>query len=190
MEAFGVSRTAVREGLRGLEAVGLVIIRHGSGVYVVDQVPQGDAEPIPHLRPNAGAALALVEVRLIVEPEISALAARRATDADLDRLHHDVEEFREQVGHMKRPPADLRFHVDLCRASHNGPLLTIVQWVIEFYARSGQLPQVRDVVDHERIYLAVRARDAQAAREAMRLHLTWVEESLEQSIATRRRTNA
>ena len=36
MEALGVSRTAIREGLRGLEALGLVAIRHGSGAYVQD----------------------------------------------------------------------------------------------------------------------------------------------------------
>ncbi len=188
MEALGVSRTAIREGLRGLEALELVVIRHGSGVYVGERVPPASKTltAIPHPETNPRAAFELVEVRLIVEPEISALAAERATEADLDRLHHDVEEFRAQVGVVKRPPTDLQFHVDLCKASHNGPLLTIVQWVIQFYAKSGQLPKMQDVLDHEHIYLAVRARTQDAAREAMRSHLNWVKRSLEESIAARK----
>ena len=181
MEALGVSRTAIREGLRGLEALGLVTIRHGSGVYVADTLPS-EAEPgLGQMEVGSSAAQDLIEVRLIVEPEISALAALRATAEDLDRLRHDVETFRAQLGSVRRPPTDLRFHVDLCKATHNAPLLTIVQWVVQFYAKSGQIPVLKDVEDHEQIRLAVASRDPDAAREAMRAHLEWVRECLREA---------
>jgi GntR family transcriptional repressor for pyruvate dehydrogenase complex len=184
-EAFGVSRTAIREGLRALEAIGLVVIRHGSGVYVSEALPTpGDSKVIRRPQSQPRGPRELIEVRLIVEPEIGALAALRATAQDLDRLRDDVEQFRAQFGTVRRPPADLQFHVDLCKATHNGPLLVIVQWVIQFYAKSGQVAKMKDVLDHERIYLAVRARDSKAARDAMRAHLDWVKQSLEGTAAT------
>jgi DNA-binding FadR family transcriptional regulator len=184
MEALGVSRTAIREALRSLEGLGVVTIRHGAGVYVAEGAA-GPAGPSGHRIPRAGHARTprdLIEVRLIVEPEASALAAGRATTDDLRRLDRDIEQFRAEVGRRRRPPTDLRFHLDLCRATHNPMLLAIGKWVIEFYARSGQLPQGRDVEDHARVFEAVRRRDPEAARAAMRAHLEWVRESLETAV--------
>lgn len=178
MEALGVSRTAIREGLRGLEALGLVSIRHGSGVYVHDGVGAGRTYRCLPASRRTREPRDLIEVRLIVEPEIAGIAALRRTSDDVRRLKRDIEQFRAQIGVVRRPPTDLGFHVDLCRATHNPLLLAIVRWVIDFYARSGQAPVRRDTGDHARIYEAVRARDAGAARAAMRLHLEWVRDRL------------
>ena len=178
MEALGVSRTAIREGLRGLEALGLVSIRHGSGVYVHDGVGAGRTHRRLPASRRTRAPRDLIEIRLIVEPEIAGIAALRRTSDDVRRLKRDIEQFRAQIGVVRRPPTDLGFHVDLCRATHNPLLLAIVRWVIDFYARSGQAPVRRDTGDHARIYEAVRARDAGAARAAMRLHLEWVRDRL------------
>ena len=79
---------------------------------------------------------------------------------------------------VRRPPTDLGFHVDLCRATHNPVLLAIVRWVIAFYARSGQIPVRRDTDHHAQIFEAVRAGDAEAARLAMQGHLQWVRDRL------------
>jgi GntR family transcriptional repressor for pyruvate dehydrogenase complex len=128
----------------------------------------------------------LIEVRLIVEPDIAAKAALRATASDLRRLQADVERFRADIGVVRRPPTDLRFHLDLCRAAHNRALLTILQWIIDFYAKSGQAPSTKDVTDHAKIYEAVRRRDAEAARTAMRLHLEWVREWVRTHLPSRR----
>lgn len=178
IEALGVSRTAIREGLRVLEGLGLVVIRHGSRVYVGERLPDThkDGPPIPALRLRRKTTQDLIDVRLIVEPEISAMAAKRATTHDFERLRQDVEQLRTDIGIIKRPPTDLRFHLDLCKAAHNRLLLVMLQWVIEFYAKSGQLPHRRDIEDHERVYAAVRRRDPEAARAAMLAHLQWVKE--------------
>lgn len=178
MEALGVSRTAIREGLRGLEALGLVTIRHGSGVYMQDGA--GPGWPGRRLPPptRTREPRDLIEVRLIVEPEIAGLAALRRTADDVRRLKRDIEQFRAQIGVIRRPPTDLGFHVDLCRATHNPLLLAIVRWVIDFYARSGQMPVRLDTDHHARIFEAVRDRNAGAARTAMRAHLEWVRKRL------------
>jgi DNA-binding FadR family transcriptional regulator len=178
MEALGVSRTAIREGLRGLEALGLVAIRHGSGAYVQDGGSPGRARRRFSPSPRTREPRDLIEIRLIVEPEIAALAALRRTGDDLRRLKRDIEQFRADIGVVRRPPTDLGFHVDLCRATHNPLLLAIVRWVIDFYARSGQMPVRLDTDHHAGIYEAVRAGDAGTARTAMRAHLEWVRDRL------------
>ena len=96
----------------------------------------------------------------------------------VSRLRRDIEQFRAQIGVVWRPPTDLGFHVDLCRATHNPVLLAIVRWVIAFYARSGQIPVQRDTDHHAQIFEAVRAGDAEAARLAMQGHLQWVRDRL------------
>ena len=178
MEALGVSRTAIREGLRGLEALGLVTIRHGSGVYVQDGAGAGQARRRLPLATRSREPRDLIEVRLIVEPEIAGLAALRRTADDVRRLKRDIEQFGADIGVVRRPPTDLGFHVDLCRATHNPLLLAIVRWVIDFYARSGQMPERKDVDDHARIHEAVRRGNGEAARAAMRAHLEWVRDRL------------
>ena len=85
---------------------------------------------------------------------------------------------RMPLGVVRRPPTDLGFHVDLCRATHNPVLLVIVRWVIAFYARSGQIPVRQDTDHHAEIFEAVRAGDAEAARLAMQRHLQWVRDRL------------
>jgi GntR family transcriptional repressor for pyruvate dehydrogenase complex len=178
MEALGVSRTAIREGLRGLEALGLVTIRHGSGVYVHDDLNSGPARQRLPRATRSREPRDLIEVCLIVEPHIAGLAALRRTVDDVRRLKRDIEQFRAQIGVVRRPPTDLGFHVDLCRATHNPLLLAIVRWVITFYARSGQIPVRRDTDHHVQIYEAVRAGDAEAAHLAMQMHLQWVRDGL------------
>jgi GntR family transcriptional repressor for pyruvate dehydrogenase complex len=178
MEALGVSRTAIREGLRGLEALGLVSVRHGSGVYVRDGAATGSRRHRLPQTTRSREPRDLIEVRLIVEPYIASLAALRRTPDDIRRLKRDIEQFRADIGVVRRPPTDLGFHVNLCRAAHNPVLLIIVRWVIAFYARSGQVPLRLDTDHHGRIYEAVRAGDAETARRAMLMHLEWVRDRL------------
>jgi GntR family transcriptional repressor for pyruvate dehydrogenase complex len=180
-EALGVSRTAVREALHGLAAIGLVTVRHGAGAFVAARLPgtQGAGATLHTIEDHPQAPEELIELRLIVEPEVCALAATRATADDLERLREDTLKFHAELGVLRRPPADLRFHLDLCKAAHNRPLLIVTQWVIQFYAKSGQRPLDRDVSDHQRIYEAVRARAPDRARTAMRKHLEWVRHRLQ-----------
>jgi DNA-binding FadR family transcriptional regulator len=183
-ETLGVSRPSVREGLRALEALGIIEIKHGSGIYV--------AGGMPPIAPNAAfsadsaigaqAAREILAVRLSVEPEVSALAALHATDEDLAKLGRDVDEFRRDFGKMTNPPSDAAFHIDLCRASHNNAFLEIMKWIAQFYAKDAKRPEAKDVDDHARIFAAVMNRDSRAARREMTRHLTWIGEVMEKRL--------
>jgi GntR family transcriptional regulator, transcriptional repressor for pyruvate dehydrogenase complex len=170
---LGVSRSTVREAVRELTALGVVEIRHGRGTFVrslrPDLLLRGDSLGEPK---NDRIREELLEVRHIVEPEAAALAALRASDEDLDRLRYDVDCLDAAIGQGIVPPEDLGFHLDLVRATHNAALWRVSGAIISFYQWDGQLPVAQDAADHRLIYEAVRARDPERARQAMRDHLS------------------
>ncbi len=181
-EALGVSRPSVREGLRALEALGIVEIRHGSGIFVSSGVAVPPALAFsPEGAAGERAARDLLAVRLALEPEVAALAAHTATAEDIARLAGDVEDFRRDFGKVKNPESDIGFHLDLCRASHNSAFVAIMGWIAQFYAKRAKAPRRRDVEDHARIFAAVARRDAEAARAEMKRHLTWIGDVLEET---------
>ncbi|MFO1059316.1 MAG: FadR/GntR family transcriptional regulator [Dongiaceae bacterium] len=173
---LGVSRPSVREGLRALEALGIIEIRHGSGIFVASGLPPLSGQPA--LTANGRVARRLSEemlaVRLAVEPEVAALAAVRATDRDLARLRRNIEEFGRDLDKMANPPSDVSFHFNLCRAAHNSGFTEIMKWISRFYVADAKLPEQRDVEDHARILDAVERRNAKAARAEMKRHLRWI----------------
>jgi GntR family transcriptional regulator, transcriptional repressor for pyruvate dehydrogenase complex len=132
---------------------------------------------------EAGGTAWLVEFREILEPEIAALAARRAGEQDvaamreavrvMDAAQRDPESFIE---------ADLDFHLALAEAAANPLILSLIDSIVEllreqrmqiFYIEGGP---ARGQLHHKRILEAVEHKDARGAREAMRLHLLQVRE--------------
>jgi DNA-binding FadR family transcriptional regulator len=169
---LGFSRSTVREAIRELTSIGVLEIQHGRGTFVrslrPDLLLRGDSlveQSNDRIRDE------LLEVRGIVEPEAAALAATRASGEDLERLHYDVQRLAQAIGQGIVPPEDLGFHLDLVRATHNAALWRVSGAIISFYQWDGQLPTDQDVVDHRAIFEAVRDRDPQRARDAMRDHL-------------------
>jgi DNA-binding FadR family transcriptional regulator len=168
-----VGRSTVREGIREVAALGLVEVQPGKGTYVQSVRPDLLIRSEGFDGDETGrAALELLEVRLIFEPESAALAARRATAEEIERIRRDAEMLEEAVKIGFRPPEDLGFHLDIIRAAHNQALLRLGGAIVSFYARDEFLPTQVDVDDHWRIYAAIRNRDPAAASAAMREHLT------------------
>lgn len=170
---LAVSRSTVREAVRELISLGVLEIHHGRGTFVrslrPDLLLRGDSLLD---RPNDRIREELLEVRGIVEPEAAALAAKRATDEDIERLRSDVERLAEAIGQGITVPEDLGFHLDLVRATHNSALWRVSGAIISFYQWDGQLPTEQDVIDHQRIYEAIRDHQPDSARQAMIDHLS------------------
>ena len=106
MESLGVGRPAIREAMQSLETIGLIEIRHGGRARVaepsvgrmVDQV----SETMKHLLVHSPASLEnLKEARATFEREMARTAARRRSEADLDRL---TEIIAEQTEAAADPP--------------------------------------------------------------------------------------
>lgn len=177
---LGISRTVLRESLKVLSAKGLIRARQKRGTFVTE----------PHdwnmldddvLRWRAGGSAdaqllqELGELRGIIEPAAAALAAERATDADLAALEGCLDAMDEAgldhgAGHVVE--ADLAFHAALLRATHNG-LIASLRSVTEHGLRQRDLLVHADpdaespVPSHRAVFDAVRRRDPAAASAAM-----------------------
>lgn len=177
-ERFGVSRTSVREAIIALELQWVVEVRGGSGIYVC----QTQAAAAPVAREAGAGPFELLRARCLIESEVAAVAAVARKDSDLDRMFAALKTMREQI-HDKaaNEQADVQFHVDIAEASGNAVLRRTVQglreqergplWTqIEQHFHSPELRQ-KSQEDHQQIFAAIVAGQADAARQAMRAHL-------------------
>ena len=183
-EEFGVSRPTIREAMLALEIRGMVEARHGSGVYVTDSPPDPQAAPELDI-----GAFELTEARALFEGEAAALAATIITDAELDRLEEILAEMvEENAGDAKGEQADRRFHVAIAEATRNAAIVSVIENLWDARYRSPLCRHMLDkaravgvkprIDEHRRLLDALRTRDPQQARKAMREHLERVIEGL------------
>lgn len=178
-ERFGVSRTVVREAIRGLAAMGLVEVRSGSGT-VVGRVGAGSVTETMqlYLRGAAFEYGAIHEVRVMVEVHVAGVAAERATAEDLDDLRQVLHAMAATAHDFQRCAVhDAEFHRCVARATHNPLYLVVLDSIGEpiMTLRRGTLslpdrPQ-RAIAAHRSILDRIAAHDPEGAREAMRAHL-------------------
>ncbi|MGH2559696.1 MAG: FadR/GntR family transcriptional regulator [Thermomicrobiales bacterium] len=187
-EAFGVSRTVVREAIRVLVAKGLVEVQPGNGTVVREFSASMVSDALALLmraRPGGIRLRDAHEIRLMIEPQIAALAAERRTDQDLQNLEAELERMRPEPAEWQA--ADVRFHAALAQATHNplcGIVLDSIQDILrEVRMLGGQLPGTREsaIRHHTAIVDAVKAADPNAAREAMLAHLRTAKERMERA---------
>lgn len=181
---FHVSRVTVRDALRVLESQGLVTIKVGAGGGAVVAAPSTASitESLTNmLRLNQATLRDLVEARILVEPEVAAMAADRATDADL-RAMEDAITTARRTRASDDPyfiPSSVAFHLALAQAAKNPVLLFAVNSFRALFheALSALLPAEdmadRAIADHRRLLEAIRARDGERARALMRKHLSY-----------------
>ncbi len=182
---FGVSRTAVREAIKALQEKGLVDAFPGRGTFVTNGNPNSMRRSLDRIIKSGepcGWAY-LVEVRKILEPEIAALAAVRATDQDL-ALMREAFEVMDNAGCDADAfiEADLDFHLALAEAAANPIVLSLIDSIVGllreerlriFRVEGG--PE-RGQHHHKCILEAIERHDPQEARAAMQDHLSQVRE--------------
>jgi len=173
---LSVSRASLREALIALELGGVIEVRGGSGVYV-SEVP----EPASNL-PEAGPGpFEVLSARRLIEGEIAAMAARTATDSQIDAILKAVEDMEaHHANKTTNEGADRAFHLAIGRATGNGAMAGALEYLWDQRGRLWhklkehfQTEELRQetLKDHRRIFEAIAARDPAAARKAMRAHL-------------------
>ncbi|WP_273822762.1 FadR/GntR family transcriptional regulator [Pseudomonas asplenii] len=185
MKEHGVSRTVVREAISRLQAAGLVETRHGIGTFVCDVPgPSGfriDPESIVTLHD----VLAVLELRISLEVEAAGLACARRTDEHLQVMRDSLDLLNSRVVSVNYAvAADFRFHQQIALATGNRYFTDIMLHLGVSILPRARLHSTRVANDrtepylerlsreHEDIYQAILRRDADAARAAMRLHLS------------------
>src|ERR1044072_523369 len=178
---LGVSRPTLRAGIRSLAAVGVLQSRQGAGTFVVksDGPPSLDGSPLRMMASLHGFTNAeMFEARQSLEMAVAGLAAERATS---DLLATMAEEVAEMFASLDDPEQflihDVRFHQTVAAASGNRILTSLMNMVatILFETRIKTIKRAKDLKEsaemHRQVYPAIRERNPEAAREAMREHL-------------------
>ena len=125
---LGISRNVLREAVKVLVSKGMLDVRPKTGTTVRAKEQWHMLDPEVLTWEAAGDlhlpyAFNFCEFRLIVEPKASFLAAKRATDAEIQVIRNACDALEACVGHLDRmPAADIEFHQSIQRASHNALL--------------------------------------------------------------------
>jgi len=175
-ERFEVSRTSVREAIIALEIRGIVEVRNNSGIYV------RAIKPAQFLKDGAPGPFELLGARLVIEPEVAAIASIRAKDSDLDLVSGIIAELKQTMQDKRaNEAADRKFHLSIASATGNGVLVQVVDTVWDrsrssMWAKLEEhfhTPALRSAAmrDHQAVFAALVARDPVAARAAMRSHI-------------------
>jgi DNA-binding FadR family transcriptional regulator len=193
MAQHGVSRTVVREAISRLQAGGLVETRHGIGTFVLARALPALAlgtDNIMTLRD----VLAILELRISMETEAAWLAASRRSEEQLAALGAALAEMKAGIASGSiAVDADRRFHLLIAEATGNRYFVDVMGQLgkaIIPRARVNTADMARDEPqhylqrihhEHEDIFNAIARRDPEAARAAMRTHLSNSRERLRQA---------
>jgi len=177
---FEVSRPVVRRALERLRDMGLVQSRKGSGSFVSSNAIDTPAFAGPE--EQLSSILGALEFRLSVEPEAAYYAAIRRSADNLTAIASALEDFRLLAVGGARSRVDIAFHRAIARGAKNDHYiraLDVISYDIDLgvtiarhLSQLGQAERHTAIfAEHERIYLAIKAQDPSAARQAMTEHL-------------------
>ncbi|HEJ7946312.1 FadR/GntR family transcriptional regulator [Serratia liquefaciens] len=183
-EAFGVSRVPVREALGILEVSGIISSRQGGGHRVEQHSLLSKYQPLVLEIADPDEVEALLEMREVIEQQAACMAAERHTEQELRAIELALNDFKRctldegLIGHRE----DYLFHRAIMQASHNPFFVQILDNMHELYLgvlvyslskNLGRQDERQRVIDeHQRVFMAIKARDPAAATAAMQNHLS------------------
>ncbi|PIM66887.1 GntR family transcriptional regulator [Streptomyces sp. JV178] len=188
---LGLSRNSLREAVRALTAMRILMVRQGDGTYVSSLEPHLLLET-PSFASDVSqgrTALQLIKVRRLLEPQATGLAAALLTPKDLRELDDILTRPKSAATVEEFVTHDIAFHARVVEAVGN-PVLSMLLRVLSTSTQRVRIvrgSQARRAVDnahrdHQQILDALRARDALLAASAATVHITAVEQWLATSL--------
>jgi GntR family transcriptional repressor for pyruvate dehydrogenase complex len=176
---LGVSRATVSQAFVALEVAGIVSVRHGDGVVLVE--PVGTAKLVTVLRAHAQQLPGIIEARDALETKLAALAAVRRTDADIAAIAAALDEMDRDIAAGGRGVGgDELFHAAVTAAGRSEVLATLMAEISDLIreTRIASLSQpgrpTASLEGHRRVADAIQAGDPAAAARAMQEHIALV----------------
>lgn len=181
---FDVSRALLREALIMLEIQGLVEVRQGSGVYIV-QLPGAETAAEDDIGP-----FELLQARQVLESAVAEMAALTVTKSDIDALQHLLNQQENEVqSGITDYDSDEQFHLRIAQSTQNSVLAESVRNLWLQRRRSPMWEQLhrhisdttywqRWLEDHRNILNALKRKDPVAAKHAMWQHLENVRDTV------------
>jgi GntR family transcriptional repressor for pyruvate dehydrogenase complex len=192
-ERFGVGRSTIRETIKSLVTKGILEVRRGSGTYVISKNTfEEDPLGLAKFKDKYKLALELLEVRLMLEPEIAALASNYATKEEkeeLFRLCQETEQiYRSGKNHTSK---DIEFHTCIAKCSRNRVvelLQPIIQTAIATFVNLTNRQLLDETIEtHQAVTRAILEGDPVGARCAMIMHLTYNRQMLMEMLEEKER---
>lgn len=186
---FGVGLSTIHEAIQVLCSVGLLLSHAGKGTWVREDALNGLIHPLEVTSRFGHLDLGMVaEARLVIETALTEFAAKRADEADIQRMQDALARMRETVDDEESfVAADIDFHMSVARAGGN-ELLHQVYWVARGLFTEAITEMVQSVnVRLESIELQARIADAiarhdvSATRDAAFAHMNYVTALVEKS---------
>ncbi len=189
---LGLSRSALREAVRSLTTMNILVSRQGDGTYVSSLRTPLLLQPLAFaadILPD-DAVVQLLDLRVALEPHAAGLAAARVNDADVQALASIAGRGGPGASAADLLEADLAFHRRILELSGNEAIATLVQAISPpaLHARilgvapdAGTRATIHD--DHTRIIQALADHDVDAARAAVAVHITGMRRQLRRVLA-------
>ncbi|MGK9183005.1 FadR family transcriptional regulator [Priestia filamentosa] len=194
-ENFQVGRSAIREALSALRAMGLIEMRQGEGTFVREFDPSMISLPITTAVLMKKEDIEnLLEVRKVLEVGASGAAASKRTEEDLTNMKNILEKMLNSVGDEELgEKVDFQFHLAVAKASQNPLLVGLMNNVGEMMLQSmretrrvwlysKETTSQRLYDEHMQIYKAIEAMDVRRAQDLMISHLMSVEAVLLENV--------
>ena len=190
-ERLGLSRNSLREAVRALALINVLDVRQGDGTYVTSLEPQLllDAMSFVVDFHQDDTVLQFFQVRRILEPAATAMAATRMSESEIAELRKILAELPADPSVEQLVANDLEFHQHIAAGSGNAVLCSLIE------SLSGPTTRARiwrgltqeDAVtgtlrEHRAILAALRDRDAEAARSWATVHIASVEQWLRSTL--------
>lgn len=189
---LGISRNSLREAVRALSLLRVLEVRQGDGTYVSSLHPDLLLEStrfVAHLL-GGKTLVELFEVRRILEPAATALAAVRMDDAGLITLQRELDRMTAASSPEALVESDATFHAVIAEAAGNSVLSSLLESLSTRTLRAriwrgrlqaGALDATR--AEHARILEAIAARDPELARTLAAAHVANSEHWLRADLA-------
>lgn len=183
---FSVGAPTVREALKKLQTLGVVDIRHGSGVYV-GQHPDSlvVSNPVFGITVSKKLLVDLIEARIPIETTSARLAAVNGTDEQFATMHELLEQAAANLDDaVVLNRANLGFHREIARASGNSVIRQLLDVLTSAFREEQRIildisgTRAGDHEEHREILETLERRDARAAARCMNEHLEGVRKRL------------
>lgn len=173
-----VGRSTIREAVKLLVFEGMVKVIRGNGTYIAEQKPVLEADPMGFKEQSdlPKKALEFFDIRLMLEPEIAAMAASNATYEDCRKLMELRKEVEQCIyTNIDYLQADIGFHTQIAKCSQNSVAYNLMEIIVKgipVFAEVTGNSLTSDTIEHHRaIAEAIAAGDAIGAKCAMIVHL-------------------
>ena len=191
-DMLNVTRTVVREALIMLEIKGLVEVRRGAGIYVLEPSSEAASATADTLHCNDAGPFEMLQARQLLESNIAEFAALQATRDDIIKMRQALQLEEKELASSSpggSESGDMLFHLAIAEATHNSMLVELFRQSWQWRENNPMWSQLHRhlgdtnyrkewLVDHKQILAALIKKDARAAKLAMWQHLENVKQRL------------